>query len=310
MRKVSYAFSIATALAVMSPAAAWAQTIEGVIASDEGGAAGYRHSIERSRFATGSTVEQIRPVEEFGFLKVTGRNGVFATNMRNGLVIATRSDGMDKAGEAPQQYEGKAETVLTPEKHNAMVMDYFTGAGIPRNQVRGIHATTYLSASGPAKDAAALRPKIEGYASVLERVVADKYPVAESVAWARLDNEGKTITEWIYWPAIPAKAIAEARLLEEMMTGSRKDDYLRRLPAKAREGTVVIHHSSATDEGPVEAFATFDVVELLGTSDQDAGKMSKAPSGPAIVRHFDAAGVERRLPSERLSLGATDPASK
>ena len=74
--------------------------------------------------------------------------------------------------------------------------------------------------------------------------------------------------------------------------------------------TVVIHHSAATDEGPVEAFATFDVIELRGTPDQESSNMSKAPSGIAIVRHFDAAGAERRLPSERLNLGPSDPASK
>jgi hypothetical protein len=187
-----------------------------------------------------------------------------------------------------------------------MVMDYFIAAGIPRSQIGSIQATTFLSASGATKDAGPPKPKIDGYASVLERVVAGKFSVAESVAWARLDNDGRSITEWVYWPAIPAKTIAEANRLDEMATGARKDEYLKRLPAGLRTGNVVIHHSAA-----FESIATFDVLEVRGMPDQEAGNMSKKPSsGMAIVRHFDAAGKERRLPSERLSLGESDPASK
>ena len=287
-----------------------AQGLEGATPADEGGAPGYRHGMERSRFVTGATVEQLKPVEEFGFSKVIGRDGVFATHMRNGLVIAARSDGADKSEVAPQPAETESKRLLTPDEHNAMVMEYFTAAGIPRQQVRGIHANTYLSASGPANSIASLRPKIDGYLSVIERVVADKFLVAESVAWARLDADGKSIAEWVYWPAIPAKAIEEARMLDEMTTGARKDEFLRRLPSGLREGSVVIHHTSAVEDGPFEALATFDVIEIRGQTTEGSDNMSKIPKGMAIVRHFDATGAERRLSSERLNLGESDPALK
>ena len=58
-----------------------------------------------------------------------------------------------------------------------------------------------------------------------------QYPVVESVAWARLDNNGKSISEWVYWPAIPAKALADARLLQQKTTGPGKAEFLARLPA-------------------------------------------------------------------------------
>jgi len=311
MCKFSHMISVALTATFLTAGSLAAQTIQGVLPSDDGGAAGYQHSVERSRFVTGSTIEQLRPIEEYGFSKIVGRDGVFATNLRNGLVIATLNDGADKgAAPAPQQAAAE-EYRLTPDKHNAMVMDYFIAAGIPRSQIGGIQATTFLSATSATKDAGAPKPKVDGYASVLQRVVGGKFPVAESVAWARLDNDGRSLTEWVYWPAIPAKTIAEANRLDEMTTGARKEEYLKRLPAGLRTGNVVIHHSGATDEAAYDSIATFDVLEVRGgAADEDAGNMSKKPTGMAIVRHFDAAGKERRLPSERLTLGESDAAAK
>jgi hypothetical protein len=291
MRKPSHSFYIAAVLATICTGSTFAQAAGGITASDQGGASGYQHSIERSRFVTGSSVNQLRPIEEFGFSKVLGPNGVFATNLRNGLVIASQNDGMDKSETLPRPEEARAEHLRYPDKHNAMVMEYFIAAGIPRDQVGGIHANTYLSGGG-ASDDAALARKVDGYASVLQRVVGDKFPVVDSVAWARLDNDGKSISEWVYWPAIPARVIADARLLEGLTAGDRRAEYLARLPAGLPPGIVVIRHSSATDEGPFEALATYDVVDNRS------------------VRHFDVEGAERRLPSERLNLGLPHPKSK
>lgn len=303
----SHSFSAAALLLAILAASASAQAADGTIASDEGGAFGYQHSIERSRFITGGSVDQRRLIEEFGFSKVVGPNGVFATNLRNGLVIATQNAGGDKSGAGPQQDYKKAEHMLDPNKQNTMVMDYFVAAGIPRDQVGGIQALTSLSASGRAEDAASLRLKVDGYCSVLERVVAGKFPVADSIAWASLDNQGKSISESVYWPAVPAKALADARLLAELTTGPRRAEYLARLPAGLPAGTVVIHHSAATDEGPFEALAAYDVIDDRGVSAEGADKMSKAPvGGVSTIRHFDAEGKERRLLSERLSLGPSD----
>jgi hypothetical protein len=216
---------------------------------------------------------------------------------------------MDKDQTMPQQDEVKAEHMRNPDKHNEIVMDYFIAAGIPKDQVGGIHANTYLSGGGLGENTASVR-KVEGYASVVERVVGGKFRVAESSAWARLDNDGKSITEWVYWPAVPAKAVSDARLLEEFTSGPKKSEYLARLPAGLPPGNVVIHHSSATDEGPFEVLATYDVTVTSGEYSEGADKMSKPPFGVTTVRHFDVEGVERRLPSERLSLGAPDERAK
>ncbi len=267
MREISQAFSLLAMLAALGAGAAAVQAAEGAIASDRGGANGYQHSIDRSRFLTGANAAQMRPVEEFGFAKVMGPRGVFATNLRNGLVIATQNNGMDKSDAAPEQDEPKAEHLLNPDKHNAMVMDYLLAAGVPRDQVAGVHATTYLAASGSGEEAATVHRKVQGYASILERTVGGKFAVPESVAWARFDGESRSITEWVYWPPIPAEAIEEARRLEELTAGRA---------VKAR----------------------------------GAANMSNTPTGSVVIRHFDAAGVERRLPSEIFNLGQPDPASK
>jgi hypothetical protein len=231
MRTLRHPFYIA-ALASWVCTGSYAQIApSGSIAADDGGAPGYQHSVERSRFVTGSSINQVLdPVREFGFSKVVGPNGVFATNIRNGLVIATQSGGMDKSEVGREQDAAKSEHLLDPNKHNAVVTDYFVTAGIPRNQIGSVHANTYLSASG-ARDDPTPVPKVDGYASILERVLDNKFLVAESVAWARLDNEGQVVTEWVYWPAIPAKVLAEARRLEELTVGSRKEEFLARLPA-------------------------------------------------------------------------------
>ena len=72
----------------------------------------------------------------------------------------------------------------------------------------------------------------------------------------------------------------------------------------------MIHHSSATDEGPFQALATYDVIDNLVKSPEGSDKMSKVPRDSTVVRHFDKEGVERRLPSERLNLGLPDPGAK
>ena len=309
-------FLFGAVLVTICAGSAVAQVREGVLASDEGGADGYQHSVERSRFVTGSTVDQMRPIEEYGFLKVVGPNGVFATNLRNGLTIATQNEEMDKSDTNEATHESKYAPLLDPEKQNAMVMEYFVAAGIPREQVGGVHANTDISAVGAGDDIMSATVRVDGYTSILERV-AGGFPVPESIAWARLDNEGASIGEFVYWPAIPAKALADARLLNEMTTGPRTAEYMARLPANLPPGVVVIHHSAATDEGPFEALATYDVLDSRRAPDQSAENMSRPPSegntanmAVAVVRHFDVEGVERRLPYEQLTLGTPDPRSK
>lgn len=222
MRVHRYPFCFAILVSVICAGSAIAQSPSpGLIASDEGGAVGYQHSLERSRFVTGATGAELRRVEEHGFSKVVGPDGVFATDLRNGLVVAVQSGGSDKGEGKAGDVEAKPGYVMDPDKHNKQVIDYFLAAGVPKDQIGGVHATTYLSSSGSAQDVRPAPPKVDGYASVLERKI-EKYAVVDSVAWARMNEQGKVVSEWVYWPAIPAKALADAKRLEELAGSSGK----------------------------------------------------------------------------------------
>ena len=280
----------------------------GLVRAEDGGAPGYQHGFERSRFAMREQQSPVRRVEENGFAKVVGPAGVFAVDLRNGLALAVQSGGANKGeATAPEAASAQVQAYsLDAGKHNEQVTDYLVSAGIPRDQVGGVHANTYLSASGSTQDERPAAPRIDGYASILERKI-DKFGVPDSTAWARLDGQGRVISEWVYWPPIPAKALADARRLEELIA-SKDQAYSGRLPSGLPLGKVVIRHSSATEDGPFEAYASYDVVERreavippLNKADGDVRVVA------VTVRHFDLEGNELRLPQERRSHGADFP---
>lgn len=249
----------------------------GVIQTDPGGVVGYQHGFQRSRFIVGADP---RAMSEFGFVKVVGSEGTFAVDTTNGAVIA-----IPNARSAEQQ---KAVWYTRgAEKHNQQVLDYFVAAGIPQDQIGAVQATTSLYASGGAEESAAVQPNIAGWQSILQRVI-DAVPVVDSIVWARMNEEGKVISEWVYWPPIPVKAIDEARQLRAKLSQeSERAVSLSRIPRDLPPGKVVIRHSSATADGPFEVFASYDVVErrtsLESTSAPDAVGVVRAAS---IVRHF------------------------
>lgn len=273
----------------------------GAIVADSGGAVGYQHGIERSRFIVG---EGRRSVSEFGFIKVVGSAGSFAVDTANGTVIA-----IPNARSADHQ--GDVWYTLGPVKHNEQVVAYFIAAGIPRDQIGGVHATTSMYARGGERDSTGAQPRIAGWQSVLQRVVVS-VPVIDSVGWARMNDEGNVITEWVYWPPIPRKAIDDAKRLRVLLSQeAQRAMFLSRLPPNLPPGNVVIRHSSVTASGPFEVFASYDVVEhrmsaeLIGRSGADSSVRSVS-----IVRHFDIDGKERKLPQERGGPSGDFPTKK
>jgi hypothetical protein len=262
----------------------------GLIATDAGGAVGYQHALKQSHFAMG---KESRAVAESGWSKQIGPEGAFAVSLHNGVAVAI-----------PNAHSPQAQTteyILDPERHSKEVFNYFVAAGIPRDQIAGVHAVTRLSSSGRRGEAHAALPKVESYVSVLERKIGD-YPVPDSVAWAQLDKNGNVISEGVYWPAIPGRALQDARRMKEVL--ARKSDrtkFLAQLPSQLPPGRIAIRHSSpAMQQGDFEAIASYDVVErrtavALGESPQ----AEAASQGVTVVRHFDLEGKEKRLPQER-----------
>ena len=80
------------------------------------------------------------------------------------------------------------------------------------------------------------------------------------------------------------------------------------MPAGLPAGKVVIRHSSATEEGPFEVYASYDVLQRTESSVPLADKSrGETRAVSAIVRHFDVDGAELRLPQERRNMGADFP---
>jgi hypothetical protein len=273
----------------------------GVIAPDPGGAAGYQHGMDHSKFSVGSGQ---RYVNEFGLLKVVGSEGVFAVDAANGLAMAIPNAHSSRGQQA-------AWFSQTPEQHNQLVMNYFVGAGIPKEQVGGVLATTSLAANAGSDQVPAPQPKIGGYQSILDRKLGE-IPVVDSVAWARLDDQGTVLAEWVYWPAIPGRAITEASRMKEMLAkDADQKAFLAKLPAGLAPGNVVIRHSSATSTGPFIAMASYDVQERRSPSPPNAQAIQTGSSRAIIItRHFGADGNEIRLPQEQRNIGADYPTAK
>ena len=103
----------------------------GPISADPGGAEGYQHGNARSKFAVGT---DRREVAELGFLKVVGSEGTFAVDAHNGLAVAIPNAASAKT-KSGRWYTRDS------TQHNQLAMDYFTKAGIPKDQVGGVHAT-------------------------------------------------------------------------------------------------------------------------------------------------------------------------
>lgn len=258
---------------------------------------GYRHSAASSRFFAGENFARIKPVEEHGFVKYKGRNGVLAIDEKTGLTLAVQSASQDKASRTPVKAVD-AVSMRDPDKQNKMVLAYFIKAGLPRAQVADVHANTYLSASGPTSRAMLVQPRVDGYASIVTRKAGD-FIVADSVAWARLTDRGQVISEWVYWPLLPAKVIDDARRLNELLNGPNRGEFLMKLPPAQKTGSVMIRHSSPFADGAFEAFASYDVVERHESPERGTTSV--------YVRHFDVDGREIRLPQERRSMGADYP---
>jgi hypothetical protein len=261
----------------------------GLIASDTGGAPGYQHGLKQSHFALGT---QTRTVTETGWSRQEGSAGAFSVSLHNGVAIAL-PNAHASAGRKPT-YTGD------PENHDKQVLQHFLAAGIPRNQVGGVHTMTRLSSGGQRGDTRPTPLKIDGYVSVLERKV-EGYPVPDSVAWAQMDNAGKVISEGVYWPAIPAKTLSDARRIRDRLAGSGRDAFLAHVPTGQSPGTIAIRHSSAADQqSAFEVLASYDVLEERGPPALP-GALALNSVGPSssVMRHFDADGIERRLPQER-----------
>jgi hypothetical protein len=124
--------------------------------------AAYVHTANNSKFRVGTTASTM---SEFGFTKLVGKEGVFATLSTTGWVLALPNANAPSIAVAPLT---QSEAV-----HNRAVVNYFSGAGLPTAQIGEVHAHPSMHASGQSGvDNISNNLTFEGYTSVITRVVA------------------------------------------------------------------------------------------------------------------------------------------
>jgi hypothetical protein len=269
-----------------------------------GGLAGYQHGRERSRFSPGDNVKR---VAEFGYVKEVGSRGTLAVDVVNGSVLGIPN--ADTLAAVNTSYGSNA------DEHNKFVRDYFVAAGIPAEQIAGVHVATLLAANGKVGESSPVRPRVSAYYSMLERAVGD-VPVVDSIAWARVDGQGNVVAEAVYWPAISADVLAQVRQFKEMLASpeQRKAFETRLPPWAVGKGQLVIRHASATVDEPFEALVSYDVQE--SSTPPPALEQAQATAQRAIqpratvIHHFAIDGTEQRLRQERRNLSQDVPGNK
>jgi hypothetical protein len=247
--------------------------------STQPGYSGYQHVVARSRLALGAGVKTYTAA---GYDKVEGADGIFATNPLNGAAF-----GMSH----PAAPSLQVAQVGTDTDHNQQVRDYFTNAGIPTSQIAGVHATYAGSASGTGTGA----PKVSSlviFSSHLTRVV-DGIDVVDSLAWARMNQQGTVTRETVFWPPVPTSVVDQARAMKAVLVanGPEMDKIRAAMPQKLQAPIrLVIRHSSAFIDDSPRFFAVYEALE-------------DAPG--ATWQHYDQNGKEMHLPQELRSAPAT-----
>jgi hypothetical protein len=132
------------------------------VAGDGGPAkiAGYVHTLEHSRFALGN-VKMTTSI--WGFDKVVGTEGVFATFAQTGWTLGA-PNAAATALKSPI-FSGSA------ADHNQAVLAYFTGAGLPADQVLRVDTGFKGHGSGLESSPETSSLVFDGYISALVRAV-------------------------------------------------------------------------------------------------------------------------------------------
>lgn len=209
-----------------------------------GDAAGFVHVIALSLFHLTAQ----NSVQEGSVAKVLGSDGVFATNKVTGASRALRNADSPVLTRPPLTQSAAA--------HNARVLAYFKAAGLPQDQIRDAHVLTHMMSGGPASERKAV-PTFLGYTTVITRQI-EGLPVPDSFAAARFNADDEVVEEWVYWPTIPASAIAEGKAIAALAGGAAGTS---RLPARFRgaPATATIRHTDFADESGFRAFGSLDV---------------------------------------------------
>jgi hypothetical protein len=261
----------------------------------------YEHRLEMSRFDVGDAV---RREVDGPYERVRGEKGAFLIDKVTGATLAVRNAPEVSKLSVASKMEGNDATrpvthpqPLTedPDEHSAIVRAYLLAAGVPKSEVSGTHVTTTMAGGGPVHGGVQpSQSKLLWYTTHLERSLGG-IPVEGSFAFAALDSTGGVITEGVYWPAIPAKVVYRAQVLEERLASPNGHAAFLAGARRAQPdlgdavGTVKIVHTSAGHHGKFEAHALYSIV------------VPSAIGGKAQILRFDDTGARVRMADEMPS---------
>ena len=228
--------------------------VSGEVTGCEVGAplAGAAYDITKSRFAFGSTPSKD---DADGFVRWVGVDGVVGIEQSGGEL------GILNAGAPEASLPDWSADATSLASH---VTAYFATFGVSSCQIGN----------------AQVHSGSDGRTVLLARSV-DGINVAESLAYARLDNKDQSTSEGFYWPTIPADVVTSARAFQAMLADPTElAAYKAKLPADAQgDGLVILHHTSSSSTAPFAAAATYDVEPPPG------------PLGRGSTLSFDAEGT-------------------
>jgi hypothetical protein len=170
-------------------------------------------------------------------------------------------------------------------------------AGVPAAEVSGLHVTTTMAGGGPVRGGAQpAQSRLLWYVTHRERSLGE-IPAKGSDAFAALDNGGRVITEGVYWPAIPASVLSNARAFAARAPRERAA-FTAKVGKAApgagnTPGSVEIVHTSGGYQGPFQAAAVYSTV------------VPSRRGGKAQIPRFDETGGRVRLNEEAST--ETDP---
>ena len=183
--------------------------------------------------------------------------------------------------------------------HNIAVRNYFVQAGLPEAQIASVTEQAVMENGGregePTNPSMAI---FDYWFSTVNRQSPSGVPIVDSFAWARLNADGDSVFEAVYWPSLSSTVLAEADALQKLISDpNSKPAYLAKLAADTNadleHGRVVIRHTPGVWSGAFAERASFDV-----------------PTANKVV-HFDISGARFELPSEvEGSVGTVNSSSK
>jgi hypothetical protein len=140
------------------------------------------------------------------------------------------------------------------------VKAYFVGAGMPLAQIGPISSTYSFAANGGT------------FSDVVITRVVDGVQVPDSHGAAGM-VQGQSVSETVYWPALPASVREELAQLNVIAADPQKlAAFQAKLPSGFLSGSIVIHHTNENQRVPghpaervqIEAHACYDALIAHG----------------------------------------------